>query len=170
MAAPFDPGSSRPEGPGEGAFDMIRIQTELFDIGERISAMTRDRTDIGAVVSFSGFVRDDDGLKSMTLEHYPGMTEEEIARIEEEARGRWDLQDCLIVHRVGRLLPGDPIVLVVTASAHRRDAFEAAAFLMDYLKTRAPFWKCEERADGATWVEARGSDEGAAQRWSEESR
>ncbi len=144
---------------------MIRLQTEPFDIGERIATMTRDRTDIGAVVSFSGFVRDDDGLKSMTLEHYPGMTEEEIARIEEEARGRWDLQDCLIVHRVGRLLPGEPIVLVVTASAHRQDAFEAASFLMDYLKTRAPFWKCEERADGTSWVQARDADDASAARW-----
>lgn len=144
---------------------MIRLQTEPFDIGERIATMTRDRTDIGAVVSFSGFVRDDDGLKSMTLEHYPGMTEEEIARIEEEARGRWDLQDCLIVHRVGRLLPGEPIVLVVTASAHRQDAFEAASFLMDYLKTRAPFWKCEERADETSWVQAREADDASAARW-----
>jgi molybdopterin synthase catalytic subunit len=158
--APLDIRSS----PG---FFMIRIQTEEFDPGDEIAAMTSGRTDIGAVVSFSGVVRGDGGLIAMTLEHYPGMTDEELARIEAEARSRWALQDCLIVHRVGRLMPGDGIVLVVTASAHRRDAFEAASFLMDFLKTRAPFWKLEERDGEARWVAPRAEDDAAAGRWTD---
>lgn len=147
---------------------MIRVQREDFDVGREIEALTRGRTDVGAVVSFAGLVRDDaesDRLKSMTLEHFPGMTETELARVEEEARVRWPLLDVLIVHRHGELLPGDRIVLVVTLSHHRGAAFEAASFLMDYLKTRAPFWKRELRASGERWVEARGSDEEAAARW-----
>lgn len=136
---------------------MIRVQTHDFDTGAEIAALTRGRTDIGAVVTFSGLVRD----VTLELEHYPGMTERELARIEDEAHRRWQLQASLIVHRVGPLAPGDNIVLVVAASAHRGDAFAAAEFLMDYLKTRAPFWKCE----GERWVEARASDDEAAKRW-----
>ncbi len=145
---------------------MIRIQTELFDIGERISAMTRDRTDIGAVVSFSGFVRDDDGLKSMTLEHYPGMTEDELERISLEAAERFRLSAFSVVHRIGALKPGDNIVLVVACAPHRQDAFDGCAFLMDYLKTRAPFWKKEAGpGDEGQWVEARDSDGEAIVKW-----
>ncbi|MBI1210777.1 MAG: molybdopterin synthase catalytic subunit MoaE [Alphaproteobacteria bacterium] len=147
---------------------MIRVQRQDFDVGTEIEALTRGRTDVGAVVSFTGQVRDDaegDRLKSMTLEHFPGMTERELMRVEEEARVRWPLLDVLIVHRHGELLPGDRIVLVATLSHHRSDAFEAALFLMDYLKTRAPFWKRELRESGERWVEARGSDDEAAARW-----
>jgi len=147
---------------------MIRVQRHDFDTGQEIEALTRGRTDVGAVVSFAGLVRDDadgDRLKSMTLEHFPGMTERELARVEEEARVRWPLLDVLIVHRHGELLPGDRIVLVVTLSHHRAAAFEAASFLMDYLKTRAPFWKRELRASGEKWVEPRDSDDTAAARW-----
>ena len=136
---------------------MIRVQTEDFDVSNEIAALTKGRSDIGAIVSFSGLVRD----VTLTLEHYPGMTERELDRIEAEAHERWALQASLIVHRVGELAPGDNIVLVVTASAHRKDAFEAAEFLMDYLKTRAPFWKRE----GEVWVEAKTSDDEAAERW-----
>ncbi|MFZ3033325.1 MAG: molybdenum cofactor biosynthesis protein MoaE [Parvibaculum sp.] len=136
---------------------MNRVQTEDFDIGTEIAALTKSRSDIGAVVTFSGLVRD----VTLTLEHYPGMTERELGKIETEANVRWNLQACLIVHRIGTLEPGDNIVLVITASAHRKDAFEAAEFLMDYLKTRAPFWKRE----GETWVEAKASDDEAAERW-----
>ncbi|MBX3494188.1 MAG: molybdopterin synthase catalytic subunit MoaE [Parvibaculum sp.] len=147
---------------------MIRVQTDDFDIGAEVAALTGGRTDIGAVVTFSGLVRDASGsapVTSMELEHYPGMTEKELARIEAEAHERWPLQATLIVHRVGRLAPGDNIVLVIAASAHREAAFEAASFLMDYLKTRAPFWKREEGAGKAHWVDARESDDKAATRW-----
>jgi molybdopterin synthase catalytic subunit len=147
---------------------MIRVQRQDFDIGKEIEALTRGRTDAGGVVSFAGLVRDDadgDRLKSMTLEHFPGMTERELARVEEEARVRWSLLDVLVVHRFGELLPGDRIVLVVTIAQHRADAFEAASFLMDYLKTRAPFWKRELRISGEHWVDARDSDDAAAARW-----
>ncbi len=145
---------------------MIRVQTEDFDIGAEVGALSKDRHDIGAVVTFSGTVRDKTGdLVALELEHYPGMTEKELARIEKEAQERWPLEASLIVHRVGRLLPGENIVLVVTASAHRQAAFEAAEFLMDYLKTRAPFWKREETASGGDWVDARDSDDTAAARW-----
>ncbi len=145
---------------------MIRVQTEDFDIGAEVAALSKDRRDIGAVVTFSGTVRDKTGdLLALELEHYPGMTEKELARIEQEAQERWPLEASLIVHRVGRLLPGENIVLVVTASAHRQAAFEAAEFLMDYLKTRAPFWKREETASGGDWVDARDSDDTAAARW-----
>jgi molybdopterin synthase catalytic subunit len=147
---------------------MISIQSEDFDAGSEIEHAMGDAAAVGAVVSFVGVVRgglDDDPLISMTLEHYPGMTERELAKIEAEARNRWQLQDALIVHRVGTLKPGDRIVLVVTASAHRRDAFAAAEFLMDWLKTKAPFWKRETRASGVHWVEARETDGAAAARW-----
>jgi molybdopterin synthase catalytic subunit len=149
----------------------VRVQREDFDFGTEVRRLTAGRTDVGAVVTFTGAVRGDSaggGLSAMTLEHYPGMTEDELARVESEAAARWPLQASLIVHRVGTLRPGDNIVLVVTASAHRQAAFDAAAFLMDYLKTRAPFWKKEEAADGTErWVEARESDDAAAERWSE---
>ena len=146
----------------------VRVQREDFDVAAEIAAMTAGRKDIGAIVTFTGRVRGDEGgVATMTLEHYPGMTEAELSRIEAEAQARWPLQASLIVHRVGELKPGDNIVLVVTASVHRQVAFEAAGFLMDYLKTRAPFWKKETDAlGGATWVEAREGDENAARRWS----
>jgi molybdopterin synthase catalytic subunit len=147
---------------------MISVQTEDFDAGAEIEHVIGDTGEVGAVVSFVGVVRggpDTDPLISMTLEHYPGMTERELQKIEAEARARWPLSDALIVHRVGTLKPGDRIVLVVTASAHRKAAFEAAEFLMDYLKTRAPFWKRETRASGTRWVEAKDADAAAAERW-----
>ncbi|MDO8288731.1 MAG: molybdenum cofactor biosynthesis protein MoaE [Parvibaculum sp.] len=136
---------------------MNRVQTEDFDISTEIAALTKGRSDIGAVVTFSGLVRD----VTLTLEHYAGMTERELTKIEAEANTRWKLQAVTIIHRIGTLNPGDNIVLVITASTHRKDAFEAAEFLMDYLKTRAPFWKRE----GDTWVEAKASDDDAAERW-----
>jgi molybdopterin synthase catalytic subunit len=145
---------------------VIRVQEQDFDIGAEIAALRAQRTDIGAIASFIGTVRGEGGgLNAMTLEHYPGMTEKELDRIEAEARARWPLLDCLIVHRVGRLSPGDNIVLVVTLSAHRRAALEAVEFLMDYLKTRAPFWKSEESGAGREWVAARESDDADAARW-----
>jgi molybdopterin synthase catalytic subunit len=148
---------------------MIRVQREDFDIGAEVRTLTAGRADLGAIVTFTGTVRDSAGGKpiaAMTLEHYPGMTEKELARIEAEAARRWPLAASLIVHRYGRLVPGDNIVLVVTASAHREAAFAAAEFLMDYLKTQAPFWKSEEGADGAAaWVEAREADDTALRRW-----
>ena len=136
---------------------MNRVQTEDFDINAEIAALTKDRSDIGAVVTFSGLVRD----VTLTLEHYAGMTERELTKLEADANARWQLQGITIIHRIGTLHPADNIVLVVTASKHRKDAFEAAEFLMDYLKTRAPFWKRE----GETWVEAKDSDDQAAERW-----
>lgn len=148
---------------------MIRVQAEDFDIGAEIAALTSGRTDVGAIVTFTGTVRDEakgEPVSEMVLEHYPGMTENELSRIEKEACSRWPLQTSLIVHRYGKLVPGDQIVLVITVSAHREAAFEAAAFLMDYLKTNAPFWKRETGPDGsAAWVEARDSDDDAAARW-----
>ena len=147
---------------------MIRVQTEDFDVGEEIAALTRGRTDIGAIVTFTGLVRDhaaSEDVVAITLEHYPGMTEHELRRIEAEAQARWPLQASLILHRVGRLCAGENIVLVITASVHRSAAFEAAQFLMDYLKTSAPFWKIEERSSGAAWVDARASDDDAVRRW-----
>ena len=147
----------------------VRVQREDFEIGAEVARLTAGRIDIGAVVTFTGVVRaanDGAGVAGMTLEHYPGMTEQELARVEAEAGERWPLQASLIVHRVGVLKPGDNIVLVVTASAHRQAAFDAAAFLMDYLKTRAPFWKKELTREGEErWVDARDSDETAAKRW-----
>ncbi len=149
---------------------MIRVQEQDFDIGAEIAALRNGRTDIGAIASFVGLVRDHASggeVTAMTLEYYPAMTEKELARIEAEARSRWPLLDSLVVHRVGRLDPGDNIVLVVTLSAHRQAAFEAAQFLMDYLKTKAPFWKVEETAGGREWVSARDSDGDEAARWTE---
>ena len=147
----------------------VKVQREDFDVASEVDALASGRTDIGAIVTFTGRVRDDDKgrpIKSMTLEHYPGMTEEELSRIEADANARWPLQASLIIHRTGELYPGDNIVLVVTASAHRQAAFEAAGFLMDYLKTRAPFWKKETGPAGeSSWVEARENDETAATRW-----
>jgi molybdopterin synthase catalytic subunit len=145
---------------------MIRVQLEDFDIGAEIAALKAGRSDIGAIVSFIGTVRDQHGaVSAMTLEHYPGMTEAELTRIEAEANARWKLQACLIVHRFGTLKPGDNIVLVATASEHRDAAFDAAKFLMDYLKTGAPFWKRESGPGGARWVEADAMDDSAASRW-----
>ena len=147
---------------------MIRVQREDFDIGAEIARLKAGRSDIGAIVTFTGTVRDQDGaVAAMTLEHYPGMTEAELARIEAEACARFALQASLIVHRYGTLKPGDNIVLVATASEHREAAFEAARFLMDYLKTRAPFWKREDGPSGTRWVEAEAGDETATARWSE---
>lgn len=147
---------------------MIRVQTEDFDIGAEVRALTADRTDIGAIVTFTGAVRADGGLQAMVLEHYPGMTEAELERIEAEAAERWRLSASLIVHRYGALTPGENIVLVATASPHRRAAFEAAEFLMDYLKTSAPFWKKEIAADGVAWVEAKANDDEMAARWKQQ--
>lgn len=146
----------------------IRIQQADFDIAQEIAALGKGRTDIGAVVSFSGICRGTEGnepIAALTLEHYPGMAEEEIKRHADEAISRWPLQGLTIVHRFGRIAPGENIVLVITASSHRRAAFEAAEFLMDYLKTSAPFWKQEESARGKSWVEAQGQDDAAAARW-----
>jgi molybdopterin synthase catalytic subunit len=144
---------------------MIRVQEQDFDIGAEIARIKGARTDIGAIVSFTGTVRDQMGaVEEMTLEHYPGMTEAELQRIEAEANARWPLQASLIVHRHGRLLPGDNIVLVITASEHRHAAFDAARFLMDYLKARAPFWKRESGQGGSRWVETSAGDDIATAR------
>ena len=144
---------------------MIRVQREAFDVGREIAALTAGNTRIGGVASFVGLVRDLGGLRSMTLEHYPGMTERQLERIDAEARRRWPLEASLIVHRYGRLEPGDPIVLTITASAHRQAAFDSCNFLMDWLKTEAPFWKREEDRDGERWVAARTDDDEARDRW-----
>ena len=148
---------------------MIRVQAEDFDCAAEIRALTAGRDDIGAVVSFTGLVRRGDGdaaIRAMTLEHYPGMTEAELERIEAQARARWTLSGCTIIHRHGRLAPGENIVLVITASPHRQAAFAAAEFLMDYLKTDAPFWKKEELLQGdSNWVAAKSADDVAAERW-----
>jgi molybdopterin synthase catalytic subunit len=146
----------------------IRIQREDFDVAAEIAALTKDRADIGAVVTFSGLCRDEQGtLSALELEHYPGMAEAEIGRIAAEAAGRWPLQGLTVIHRHGKIAPGENIVLVVAASAHRQAAFEAANFLMDYLKSRAPFWKKEHLVDGSQggWVEAKEADDKAAGRW-----
>ena len=144
---------------------MIRVQREDFDVGAEMEALARGRTGIGGIASFVGLVRDTDGIRAMTLEHYPGMTERALEAIEREACERWTLEATLIVHRYGRLTPGERIVLVVTAASHRAAAFEACAFLVDWLKTKAPFWKLEETAQGERWVEAKASDDDAAKRW-----
>ena len=146
----------------------VRVQTADFDVGAEMAAMRRGNPKIGAIASFVGVVRDlNDGadVAEMTLEHYPGMTEKALEKIVVEARGRWDIYDALVVHRVGTLQPTDQIVLVVVASAHRGEAFQACEFLMDYLKTQAPFWKKEKTAEGGRWVEARKTDDAAAERW-----
>lgn len=149
----------------------VRIQAEDFDSAREIAALTQGNHKIGAVASFIGLMRDCNagaGVSAMTLEHYPGMSEKAIADIVEQARGRWDFIDALVIHRYGRLQPGDRIVLVAVAGAHRGEAFAACEFIMDYLKTRAPLWKKEETPDGARWVAARDSDELAAERWTGE--
>ena len=146
----------------------VRIQSEDFDAGREIAALRRDNPGIGAIASFIGVVRDANGAErvaEMALEHYPGMTEKSIAAIIDQAKSRWSVFDALVVHRVGRLKPLDQIVLVVVTGAHRGDAFAACEFIMDYLKTRAPFWKKEQTVKGERWVEARASDDIAAERW-----
>ncbi len=146
----------------------VRVQAEPFDIGAEIAALTQGRTEIGGVATFTGLVREFAAgrrLTSMTLEHYPGMTERELERVEAEALARWPLDASLIIHRYGRMLPGEPIVLVATASAHRHAALESCTFLIDWLKTRATFWKFEEGADGGLWVEAKEADDEATKRW-----
>ena len=146
----------------------VRIQAADFDLSREVKQLVGGRTDVGAIVTFTGTVRGQakgQPITGMALEHYPGMTEAELERVEAEARQRWPLQATLIIHRYGELKPGDNIVLVVTASAHRQAAFEAAEFLMDYLKTRAPFWKKEDTSEGPRWVEGRASDQDAAERW-----
>lgn len=147
---------------------MIRVQEAPFDAGVEQQALLAGRTDIGAVVSFTGLVRDFNErpeVTALTLEHYPGMTEAALDDIVTEAEARWPLDGVRVIHRIGRLAPGDPIVLVVVASAHRRAAFEACDFIMDYLKTRAPFWKKEHATDGDYWVSERDSDHADAHRW-----
>lgn len=147
---------------------MIRVQEAPFDAGVEQQALLAGRTDIGAVVSFTGLVRDFNErpeVTALTLEHYPGMTEAALDDIVTEAEARWPLDGVRVIHRIGRLAPGDPIVLVVVASAHRRAAFEACDFIMDYLKTRAPFWKKEHATDGDYWVAERDSDHADAHRW-----
>lgn len=146
-----------------------RVQQEDFDVGRELDSLTRGRRDVGALASFVGLVRDandGDAVRGMTLEHYPGMTEKALEEICAQAHGRWDLIDTLVIHRVGALAPGDRIVLVGVTSAHRGEAFAACEFIMDYLKTRAPFWKKEDTARGTRWVDARESDDAAAGRWS----
>ncbi len=144
----------------------VLVQEAAFDIGAETAALTAGRTDVGGIATFLGVCRGDDGLAAMVLEHYPGMTERAIARIAAQAEARWPLTGCTVIHRVGRILPGEPIVLVLTASAHRAAALESCAFLIDWLKTKAPFWKREEFAGGAhRWVEAKAEDEAAAARW-----
>lgn len=144
----------------------IRVQEAPFDFGAESARFTDARAGIGAVVTFCGIVRNDGGaLQAMEIEHYPGMTERALTRIAEEAARRWSLADCLIIHRFGRMTPGEKIMMVATASAHRADAFAAADFLMDYLKSRAPFWKKEFSGDRAEWVAAKDADEAALGRW-----
>jgi len=147
---------------------MIRVQKEDFDLGEELRALSAGNHNIGGITSFVGLVRDMAGgehVGAMTLEHYPGMTEKMLEKIEAEANERWPLEASLIIHRYGRMEPGEQIVLVACASPHREAAFEACHFLIDWLKTKAPFWKLEEREDGAAWVEARASDDDAAAKW-----
>ena len=146
----------------------VRVQPGDFDVGVEMAAMRRGNRKIGAIASFVGVVRDlNEGadVAEMTLEHYPGMTEKALEKMVAEARARWDIYDALVVHRVGTLKPSDQIVLVVVASAHRGEAFQACEFLMDYLKTRAPFWKKEKTPEGVRWVDARTADDAAADRW-----
>ena len=146
----------------------IRVQAETFDAATESTRLTEGRSDIGAVVAFTGLCRDEAGtLSALEIEHYPGMAEDEIARVAAQAAARWPLAGIVVVHRYGRIAPGDPIVLVVTASRHRDAAFESANFLMDYMKTQAPFWKKEHRVDGSShdWVEAKETDDAAFGRW-----
>jgi len=145
----------------------IVVQEQPFDLGAEISGFATGRHDLGAVVTFTGVVRDDPAkpLAQMTIEHYPGMTEKALEKIATEAQARWSLGDVLVIHRFGVLHPGEQIMMVATAARHRKDAFEAAEYLMDYLKSRAPFWKKEQSTDGAGWVAARSEDEDALKRW-----
>lgn len=143
----------------------VVVQPDPFDLGAAVAGFATGATGAGAVVSFTGIVRPDGGLTAMEIEHYPGMTEKAIAGIVAEAVRRWALVDVLVIHRYGQLAPGEAIMMVATAAPHRGDAFAAAEFLMDYLKSRAPFWKKESRDGGATWVAARDSDEDALKRW-----
>jgi len=144
----------------------VRVQAEAFDLAAESAALTAGRVDVGGLASFVGLCRADEGLSALVLEHYPGMTERAIGRIAAEACARWPLTGCTVIHRHGRLEPGAPIVLVLTASSHRAAALESCAFLIDWLKTRAPFWKREEFAGGAErWVEAKAADDQAAARW-----
>jgi molybdopterin synthase catalytic subunit len=148
----------------------VRVQSEDFDLSTEIAALRRGRPNVGAIASFVGTVRDlnqGSGVSAMTLEHYPGMTERALEAIVAQARGRWDLDEVLVVHRVGQLLPLDQIVLVAVTSAHRGEAFAACEFVMDWLKTQAPFWKKETTPQGARWVDAREADDAAAARWGE---
>ena len=147
----------------------VRLQREDFDVAAETRRLTAGRTDVGAVVTFTGICRagpEGERISAMMLDHYPAMAQAELERIEAQARERWPLQGALIIHRHGRLVPGENIVLVITLSAHRQAAFEAAEFLMDYLKSRAPFWKKEEREQGSSWVAAKAEDEEALERWS----
>ena len=147
---------------------IIRLQREAFDAAAEVAKLTRGRTDIGAVVTFTGVCRADENgekISALTLEHYPDMAEAEITRHVEEASKRWPVLGVTVIHRYGRITPGEDIVLVVTASRHREAALAAASFLMDYLKTRAPFWKQVEKPSGKTWVEAKAADDAAAERW-----
>lgn len=144
----------------------VRVQSEPFDMGAEVRTFSDAAQGAGAIVTFSGLVRDEGGtLSAMEIEHYPGMTEKALAKIRDEAMGRWSLADALIIHRFGALKPGEQIMMVATASRHRADAFAAAEFLMDYLKSRAPFWKKERGADGESWVAAKSEDEAALKRW-----
>jgi molybdopterin synthase catalytic subunit len=146
----------------------VRLQREAFDTAAEAAALTRGRTDIGALVTFTGICRgaeSSEPIAALTLEHYPGMAEAEITRHVEEAKSRWPLLGVTVIHRYGRIAPGENIVLVVTASSHREAAFAAAEFLMDYLKTQAPFWKQVESANGRSWVDAKDADDTAAARW-----
>ena len=145
---------------------VVRVQLEDFNLGQELDHLRAGRRDIGALVSFTGLVRDDTGdLTALELEHYPGMTEAALAEIEAEAQRRWSLNDSLIIHRYGPLKPGEQIMMVAAAAPHRRTAFEAADYLMDFLKSRAPFWKKEHGVDGAKWVDAKEDDEAALKRW-----
>ncbi|MBF9048692.1 molybdenum cofactor biosynthesis protein MoaE [Roseobacter sp. HKCCD9010] len=146
---------------------MIRVQSDLFDMGAELNRFAADAAGAGAVVSFSGLVRDvaTGDLSKMIIEHYPGMTEKALGEIADQARFRWSLTDVFVLHRYGEMTPGEPIMMVATAARHRADAFAAAEFLMDYLKSRAPFWKQEIAGDKADWVAARDEDEAALKRW-----
>ena len=158
--------------PGK-AVATVRLQREPFDAAAEAARLTHGRTDIGAVVTFSGICRGDEAgepIAALSLEHYPGMAEAEIERHVAEAVERWPLQGVTVIHRHGRIAPGEPIVLVVTASAHREAAFAAAEFLMDFLKTRAPFWKQVDKASGMKWIDAKQQDDDAAQRWQQPAR
>lgn len=146
----------------------VSVQQQDFDIAAEIATLTKGRHQVGALATFTGLVRDmndGSGVQAMTLEHYPGMTETALREIVEQARGRWDVDGVRVIHRFGRLMPGDQIVFVAVTSAHRGESFAACEFIMDFLKTRAPFWKREETPEGARWVDARDADDSAAERW-----